>query len=196
MALIDILLNPLVWIIFFESIFLITLGVLTLRSPHARTFIKLSIPFLARGKVLNVHYEPNKKSATFQLIEVKGNQLRKYSEKAKEYLNKSITKGSYYIESSSGYPFYVTVEGDNNTIDPIKGVDPSSFDDLAAKTMIQYGEEIGDYFKGMDREPEKVLGMTVSQLSLMVLIMLFGILAAMWMFAIGMSDLAAAVGVA
>ena len=194
MGIIDIILNPLVWIIFFESMTLVTVLVITLRSPTARTFIKLATPFLARGMVLTSQFNPQKRSVNFSLAKTEKDRLMKYSEKRKGWMNKTIEKDTYYIDAGTGSPYYVTVEGDTKTIDPVKGVDPTRFDDIMAKNLIQYGEEIQEYFKGMDDEPEKVLGMTTGQLALIVVLMLFGVLAAMWMFSIGMADLAARVG--
>lgn len=193
MALIDLILNPLLWTTFLFFVALVVTLVLCLRSPHARTFIKMSIPFLARGQVLNAEFDPGKRNATFRLLQTDKTKLKRYFKKEDVWKNKTIEKGTYYIESSSGYPFYVTAIGDNKTIDPIKGVDPSRFDDMMAKTLIQTGEDLSEYDRSMAGEQEKIMGMTTGQLALVVVIMLAGVVAAMWMLATGMADISASV---
>lgn len=164
-------------IIFFFIIYIF----LTLRSKNMRTMLKMSLPMFSAGKVLNLNFKQNQ-NVDFDLVWIKDNQLAKEDiDHPDFYKNKEIENGTAYAESSSGKPVYVTVDGAEKTVDPARGADPALMNDNLARKLIRLGEKRAIYRLGKDKEPEKVAGMTVGHLALIVVVILIGVVFALIM---------------
>lgn len=175
MALLDIIILGFSWMLF------IIFVLLALRTQHQRAMFKLALPFLARGKVLNLNFTQDK-LVTFDLVELKENQLAKESLDSPEiFKNKDIKSGSAYMEPVSGRPVYVTVPGDPKTVDPAEGADPASMNDEFARRLLRLGERRAEYKLRKDERPQEIAGLTPTKLALIVVAILIGVVMAMVM---------------
>jgi len=156
----------------FIGIFMLFYIYVTAGNKNIRTFLIAALPFLRRGRVLNINFLKNRQ-VVFEMVKAEDNKLIKFNkEDGKDYIkNREITPGSSYVEPFSNSSIYFTMTGNAKTFDPTIEESQTALDEITQMKGFDLGQEVAQYQEGLSGKKE-ISGINVNTLFFVVVIAL------------------------